>query len=168
MWGNNVDTCGQRHDKSAVLYDAGGWFVLHALAGVFFWGIVVDYFWNYLIVSLALRLQRIAITGKRRFVYTGIITAIGLLIDWLYCVFTWGILTIGGLSVPAIFEEAGLNPGLELSTIVIPIVLIGVVNYLTSRLYLRLDSKRALVFGSMTGILTAPWVIAVLVVFFSW
>lgn len=163
-----MDTYDGKHRKSAIFYDAGGWFLLYMLAGGVFLGVVMDYFWNYLVLFLALRLQRINITRRGRFLYTGIVTALGLLIDWLYCVFTWGILTIPGLRVPAIFEEAGSNPGLELSTIVVPIALVGVVNYLTSRFYLRLAPKSALVVGSIAGILTAPWVIVALVVFFGW
>ena len=163
-----MGTYNGKHRKSTILYDAGGWFLLYMLAGGVFLGVVLDYFWNYLILFLALHLQKINITRKRRFVYTAVITAVGLLIDWLYCVFTWGILTIGSLRVPAIFEKSGLNAGLELSTILIPIALIGVVNYFTSRFYLHLDSKRALVVGLAMAIFTAPWVIVVFVVFFGW
>ena len=146
-----------------ILYDAGGWFLIPMFVGGVFLGVMVDYFWNYLILSLALRWQKISITRKRKFVYTAIITAVGLLIDWLYYEFTWGTLVIGSLRVPAIFERPGLNPGLELSTILIPMALIGAVNYLVSRFHLHLDAKHALVVGAVMAVFTAPWLIVAFV-----
>jgi uncharacterized protein (DUF2062 family) len=142
-----------------VLYDVGGWFLVPMFVGGMFLGVVLDYFWNYLILSLALRWQKVSIARKRRFIYTVIITAIGLLIDWLYYELTWGFLVIGSLRVPPIFESPGLNPGLQVSTILIPMVLIGAANYLASRLYLHLESRRALVVGLAMAVFTAPWLI---------
>jgi len=139
-------------------YDAGGRFWTVIYYGGTVLGLVFNYFWNYLILYLALRWQKISITRKRRFVYTAIITAVGLLIDALYYELTWGLLVIGNLRVPPLFERPGLNPGLELSTILIPMALIGVVNYFVSRLYLHLDKKHALVVGLAMGVFTAPWV----------
>ena len=147
----------------AILYDAGFWFLIPMFVGGVFLGVVIDYFWNYLILYLALRWQKISITIKRRFAYTAIITAVGLLIDWLYYAFTWGTLVIGSLRVPAIFERPGINPGLELSTILIPMALIGVVNYLASHFYLHLDKKHAFVVGLVMAIFTAPWLIVAFV-----
>jgi len=146
-----------------ILYDAGFWFLIPMFVGGVFLGVVIDYFWNYLILYLALRWQKISITIKRRFAYTAIITAVGLLIDWLYYAFTWGTLVIGSLRVPAIFERPGINPGLELSTILIPMALIGVVNYFASRFYLHLDKKHALVVGATMAVFTAPWLIVAFV-----
>lgn len=148
---------------SPILYDAGGWFLIAMFFGAAFSGVVIDYFWNYLILYLALRWQKINITRKRRFVYIAIITAVGLLIDWLYYEFTWGTLVIGSLRVPAIFEMWGTKPSLELSTVLIPMALIGVVNYLASRFYLRLDAKHASVVGATMAIFTAPWLIVAFV-----
>jgi len=154
----------ERQCKSTVLYDAGGWFVLGM---IYFYGpvfgVLIDYLWNYLVLSLALRLQQISIAGKRKSIYAVIITAVGLLIGWLYYKLTWGSLVIGSLRVPAIFESPGLNPGAELSTIVVPMVLVGVVNYLASRFYLHLESRRALVVGSAMAVFTAPWLIVAFV-----
>ena len=147
------------------IYDAGGRFWAAIYYGGTVLGLVFNYFWNYLILYLALRWQKISIARKRRFVYTAIITAVGLLIDVLYYGFTWGTLVIGSLRIPALFERPGLNPGLELSTILIPMALIGVVNYFASRLYLHLDKKHALVVGLAMGVLTAPWVMVAIVLF---
>jgi hypothetical protein len=160
-----MDTQNEKHVKSTTLYDAGGWFLFGGMLGTFaaVLGVVGDYFWNYLILYLALRWQKISIARKRRFVYIAIITAVGLVIDWLYYAFTWGSLAIGSLRVPAIFERPRSNPGLELSTILIPMALIGVVNYLTSRLYLHLDKKPASVVGAAMAVFTAPWLIVAFV-----
>ena len=43
---------GTRHSSSTVLYDAGGWFVFVLFFGVpGAVGLVVDYLWNYLMIS---------------------------------------------------------------------------------------------------------------------
>ena len=102
---------------------AGDWFITAVYYGETLLGVVGNYFWNYLILYLALRWQKISTTKKRRFAYTGIITAVGLLIDALYYEFTWGTPVKHSLPVPGIFETPGLNPGLELSTILIPMAL---------------------------------------------
>jgi hypothetical protein len=158
-----MDTQNENHHKSTIMYDAGGWFLIAMFFGVAFFGVVIDYFWNYLILSLALRWQQISITGKRKMVYITIITALGLLIDWLYYEFTWGTLVIGSLRVPAAFQRSGIQPGLELSTILIPMALIGVVNYFASRFHLHLNVKNALVVGVVMAVITAPWLIVAFV-----
>jgi len=137
---------------------AGDWFITAVYYGETLLGVAGNYFWNYLILYLALRWQKISTTRKRRFAYTGIITAFGLLIDALYYEFTWGTPVKHSLPVPGIFETPGLNPGLELSTILIPMALIGIVNYFVSRFYLHLDKKPALIVGLAMGVFTAPWV----------
>jgi hypothetical protein len=163
IWRKNMDTQHEKHRKSTILYDAGGWFLIPMFFGGVFLGVVVDYFWNYLILYLALRWQKISITRKRRFVYIAIITAVGLLIDWLYYELTWGFLIIGSLRVPPVFEMWGTQPGLELSTILIPMALLWTVNYLASRFYLHLDKKQASVVGAVMAVFTAPWLIVAFV-----
>ena len=144
-------------------YDTVGRFWTAIYYGGTVLGLVFNYFWNYLILYLALRWQKISITRKRRFAYTAIITAVGLLIDALYYELTWGFLVIGSLRVPPLFARPGINPGLELGTILIPMALIGVVNYFVSRLHLHLDKKQALVVGLAMGVFTAPWVMVAVV-----
>ena len=158
-----MDTQHEKHRKSTIMYDAGGWFLAAMFFGGVFLGVVADYFWNYLILSLALRWQKISITRKRRFVYIAIITAVGFLIDWLYYELTWGFLVIGSLRVPPVFERWGTQPGLELSTILIPMALLWAVNYLASRFHLHLDKKHALVVGATMAVFTAPWLIVAFV-----
>jgi hypothetical protein len=147
----------------SALYYAGGrlWAAIYYGGTVL--GLVFNYFWNYFILYLALRWQKISITRKRKFIHTAIITSFGLLIDALYYELTWGLLVIGKLSVPPLFERPGINPGLELTTILIPMALIGLVNYFASRLYLHLDKKQALVVGLAMGVFTAPWLMVAVV-----
>ena len=149
--------------KSTILYDAGGWFLISAFFGVIFVGVALDYFWNFLVFYLTLRWKRISIPIGKKHIYCVIITALGLLIDWLYYELTWGTLVLGSLTVPAAFSRPGLQPGLELSTILIPVVILGAVNFGVSRLYLQLSSRQSVVLGTMMGIFTAPWLIVAFV-----
>lgn len=146
-----------------ILYDLGGWPLVPIFVGVVFFGIVADYAWDYLILSSALRWQKISIIKRTRFIYIAIMGTAGLLIDWLYYELTWGFLVNSNVAVQAMSKGSGLNPGLELSTILVPIVLIGVANYLASRFHLHLDSKRALVVGLAMAVFTAPWLIVAFV-----
>jgi hypothetical protein len=146
------------------LYDFGNGVFISIFIGAVLFGLTVDYFWNYLILSLTLRWQQIDIMRKRRFVYIGIITAVGFVIDWLYYQFTWGTqVVVGSLGVSALFERPGPNLGLELSTILIPMALIGAVNYFGSRFHLHLEKKHALIVGFAMAVFTAPWLIVAFV-----
>jgi hypothetical protein len=146
-----------------ILCDLGGWPLVPIFIGVVLLGIVADYAWDYLILSSALRWQKISIVRKTRFIYIAMMGTAGLLIDWLYYELTWGFLVNRNAGVQAMSQGTGLNPGLELSTILIPMVLIGVANYLASRFHLHLDSKRALVVGIAMAVFTAPLLIVAFV-----
>jgi len=143
-----MDRRNGHHRKSIVLYDLGGWYVI-IIFGVAFSGLVLDYLWNYFVLSLTLRWQHISITRKRKMVYIAIITALGLLIDWLW--------------LYVVFSRPGTQPGLALATIIIPMVLIGLVNLCASRIHLHLSMKNALVVAGMMAVFTAPWLIVVFV-----
>jgi len=149
--------------NSTVLYDAGGWFLIAMLFGISIVGVLIDYFWNFLVLFLTLRWKKISISLKRKFAYCAIITALGLLIDWLYYELTWGTVALGPARVPAYFPRTGVNPILELSTILIPIVVLGAVNFGVSRLFLKTSTKQSLVIGAAMGIFTAPWLIVAFV-----
>ena len=159
----NIRTMDRHNNKSATMYDSGGWFLVFMFFGVAFVGLIIDYFWNYLILFLALRLQHINISIKRKLVYTVIITAFGLIIDWLYYELAWGTAVFGGLRMPTLFPRPGTQPGLEIATIVVPMILIGIVNYFASRLHLHLNRKDGLIVGGMMAVLTAPWLIVAFV-----
>ncbi len=163
MYNNSTMDRQNGHHQIAVLYDAGGWFLMSMFFGVAFIGVVLDYLWNYLVLSATLRWRHINIPRTKKSIYCVIITAFGLLIDWLYYEFTWGTLVLGSLRVPAVFPKPGIQPGLELTTILIPMVLIGVVNYYASRLHLHTDVRNSLVVGAIMAVFTAPWLIVAFV-----
>ena len=144
-------------------YDLGGWPLVPMFVGLVFLGIVTDYSWDYLILSSALRWQKISIMRRTRFIYIAMMGTAGLLIDWLYYELTWGFLVNSNVGVQAMSKGPTPNPGLELSTILIPMVLIGVANYLASRFHLHLDSKRASVVGLAMAVFTGPWLIVAFV-----
>jgi hypothetical protein len=152
---------------TTTLYDAGGWFLVSILGGVYFLGLAFDYFWNYLILFLGLRWLKFSVSHRLKFLYCAIITALGLLIDRLYYELTWGRLVMGSLRVAPVFERAGLQPALEFATILIPMVVIAAVNFGTARLLLRMGLKQAAILGVTMGVLTAPWLITVFVLFFD-
>jgi len=139
--------------------------LLAIAGGVHFLGLAADYFWNYLILFLGLRWLKFSVSHRLKFIYCLIVTALGLLIDWLYYELTWGYLVFGGLRVAPVFERAGLQPALEFATILIPMVLIAAVNFGTARLLLRMGLKQAAILGVTMGVFTAPWLITVFVLF---
>lgn len=150
---------------TTTLHDAGGWFLVTLVGGVGLLGLAFDYFWNYLILFLGLRWLHFSVSHRRKFVYCLIVTALGLLIDWLYYELTWGYLVLGSLRVAPVFERAGLQPALEFTTILIPMVLVAAVNFGTARLLLRMSLKQAAILGATMGVFTAPWLITVFVLF---
>lgn len=154
-----TDTGKQDNRKPFTLYDAGGWFLVAVLTGGYFIGLVIDYFWNYLVFSFSLRRLRFNVTTSRKHVYCAVATVLGLFIDWLYYELAWGFLVVGNLRVPPVFERAGTRPILELSTIIIPIFMLAIVNYCLSRLLLRVTSRQAVILGAVMGFFTAPWLI---------
>jgi hypothetical protein len=148
-----------KDSKSTTLYDAGGWFLIPILGGVMLLGVAADYFWNYLILFLGLRCLKFGVSHRLKFAYCAIVTALGLLIDWLYYELTWGYLVLGGLRVAPLFERPGSQTALEFATILMPMVVIAAVNFGTARLLLRMGLKQAAILGVTMGIFTAPWLI---------
>jgi len=138
------------HQKSTTLYDVGGWLIILAImGGVYFIGIILDYFWNYLVLFFSLRRLHFDINTKRRFIYCLIITGLGLAIDCIYYELSWskaiGIIYIGSLRLPSLFPQPGSQPILELFTIFVPMIMLVLVNFVVSRLYLRMVARQAIV-----------------------
>ena len=151
--------------KSTTLHDVGAWILFPFLFGVIgIVGIVIDYFWNYLIFHLSLRRLDLIFPLGKKITYCLIITAFGLFIDWLYYELAWGGLSVDPVNIPPAFPRAGSEPVLEILTILIPMILIALVNYIVSRLFLKVNNHEGLVIGVMMGIFTAPWLIIVYVV----
>jgi hypothetical protein len=156
---------GELRKKSTTLYDVGGWILFPFLFGVVgIVGVIIDYFWNYLIFHLSLRRLDLIIPLDRKIIYCLIITALGLFIDWLYYELVWGTLSVGPVRIEAAFPRAGSEPVLEILTIVIPMILIASVNYAVSRLLLKVTNREGWIIAVMMGVFTAPWLIIVYVV----
>lgn len=168
----------KKSKSMTTLYDAGGWFLVGILLGVYFVGVVADYFWNYLVLYVTLRklpgngdsqgaisLAR-RITAARKHIYCGIITVLGLAIDWLYYELTWGFLVVGSLRVSPLFPRPGIRPALEFATILVPMAVLMVVNMALSRFYFHLTTRQAVLFGLAMGFFTAPWLIVIAVLYF--
>jgi hypothetical protein len=144
---------------TTTLYDVGVWYLLPILGGMMLVGLAADYFWNYLILFLGLRWLKFGVSHRLKFGFCAIITALGLLIDWLYYELTWGYLVLGGLRVAPLFQRPGSQTALEFATILIPMVIIAAVNFGTARLLLRMGLRQAAILGIIMGVLTAPWLI---------
>lgn len=151
--------------KTLTLHDAGGWYLLPILLGIPVAGVVLDYFWNYLVFILGLRWLHITVSTRSKLIYCAMITGGGLVIDILYYAIAWGVLELGSLRGHPDSPRWGTETVLEISTILIPMALIMAINYMVSRLYLHIDSKQAVILGAIMGFFTAPWAIVVYVVF---
>ncbi len=146
------------------LYDGGGWFLLFLIAGpLAAVGVLLDFAWNYLVFFGTVRLTGIGLPPKRKNWYAVSATAIGLGVDILYYGLTWGPHYVGNSRVPTLFVRPYPNPLLQLATILIPMAAIAVANFGISRFYFSFSPRQALTLGMTMGILTAPWLIVLLV-----
>ena len=145
--------------KAFILYDIGGWYLVAIFSGVYFLGLALDYLWNYLVVSLTLKQLHVNIIKKRKFVYCIIITIIGLCIGWIYYELSWGYLILHELRPPPLFPQPGAQPLLELSTVLIPMILLMIIYLFLSRPFFWLNNRQAFIFSAVTGFFTAPWLI---------
>lgn len=156
---------GDHPQRTLTLRDAGGWYLFPIFLGLPVVGVVLDYFWNFLVLFLSLRWLRISVSMKDKLIYCLMVTGGGLLIDLLYYVITWGVLEMGSLRRHPEFSHLATEPVLEFLTILIPMAAIMALNYAVSRLYLRVDSKQAVILGAIMGFFTAPWAIVIYMVF---
>jgi hypothetical protein len=148
------------------LYDAGGWLLLFMAFGIPVVGVVLDYFWNYLILHLSLRKTEYDIETKRKIIYCLIATGFGLLIDWIYYEVTWGNLILGDFRITAIFQRPVTQRLLEISTIIIPMIVLFIVNFILSISLLDIKKKNSLTVAAFMGIFTAPWLVLAVVFLF--
>lgn len=165
----------KQSEGTTTIYDVGGWFIMAIYFGFCLAGLVLDYFWNYLVLYLTLRkLPRLdknavspvkSISTKRKHIYCVIVTILGLIIDWLYYKLIWGVLVLGSLRIHPVFPMPRVNPPLEFATILMPMLVIMAVNYGISHSYLHITSKQAAVLGAVMGFFTAPWLVVVAVLY---
>ena len=145
-----------RTRKSAVLYDAGGWFIIPIMLGVPIVGLLLDYFWNYLALSLSTRWAHVWVDSGRKHCFCLIVTPVGLVIDWIYYKVVWG----GGMLFhPALFPGSGGHQVIEVATILAPMAILLGEYVIMAELYLHWDFRRSVRLGAIMGALTSPWLI---------
>jgi hypothetical protein len=154
--------------KTVTLYDFGGGILLLAMFGLPF-GIIIDYIWNRIVLSLTLRrLVKVppgALALKRIGYYVFFITVIGLLIDWGYHVLIWDVQDMpGGITrwVPT------LSFGAQMALILPTMLLLLVANIALAIKYLKLERRPALITGGVMAFFTAPWLVPVFPCITGW
>ena len=153
--------------KTLTLHDAGGWYLIPIIFGIPVVGVVLDYFWNFLVLFLSLKWLRISASTGQKFIYCAIVPGGGLVIDIVYYAIVWGVFEFDLWRGHPDSARWGTGPVLEFITILIPIAFIIALNYAVSRLYLHVNSKQAVILGAIMGLFTAPWLIALHVIFLS-
>jgi hypothetical protein len=151
--------------KSIILYDVGGLIILVLFIGIPA-GIIFDYLWNLLVLSVVLpRLlgNKMMITRGERLAYCFFITLLGIIIDWAYFELTWDT-SFGRTTVwiPAMSQT------LQFVWLLLPMVMLFLVNAAISYSYLKLEKKQALIFAAFMGFFTAPWLLPTLPYAFGW
>jgi hypothetical protein len=90
-------------------------------------------------------------------------TFLGIVIDLAYFELTWD--TDFGKS--AVWSPAMAMP-LQLALILMPLIMLGLVNFALSHSYLRLERGPAMKIGAAMGILTAPWLLPIVPYIAGW
>ena len=160
------ETREEKSGKSVTLYDAGGLFIIIALFGIPF-GSLFDYLWNLIVFSIALpRLPggiKIKLSKKKRLAYCLFITLLGIVIDWAYFELTWDThFGKTGIWIPAISQA------LQFVWLLMPMAMIGMVNFALSYAFLKLERKQAMVMGTIMGFFTAPWLLPTVPYILGW
>jgi hypothetical protein len=149
-------------DTATTLYDVGGFFLILMVSGIPL-GSLVDYLWNLLVFSLAVAwLSRRDRSGAsmrpgRKALYCLIVTALGLLIDLAYMEMTWDTDFLGRTHVWA----PAMPIPQQWALIVVPMIMIGMVNYAVSRAFLDFEHKHSIFVGVAMGVFTAPWLLPI-------
>jgi hypothetical protein len=144
---------------SVTLYDAGGWYLAVYFGFAVFLGSLIDYGWNFLVLHLALKRLSLGFKIAKKLIYTLLITIIGFAIDWLYYRIAWGEIWGDNLPIEPLFSARDPHPCLEVATILVPMLVLAVANYILSRLYLKLEVRQAAILSSVMAFFTAPWFI---------
>ena len=161
----NVRTPEKQATGSTTLYDFSYgpmFYYLFATGGALVLGLIIDYVWNWLVLSVALWHPRSpadssaeetapAGTMGRRMLYALFITLIGIPINAMYAVVAWG------WSL-----EPVINMPLQVPLMLMPIGLLWLANYLLSRYFLKLDNRQSATVAAMMAFFTAPWLMLVI------
>lgn len=155
--------------KSVTLYDGGGVFLIWMLLGIPF-GSVLDYFWNYIVLSQTLKrfLKINAFDEKdfikdKRITYGVFITLLGVVIDWAFVELVWDIDLLGR---GAWWPEMDLL--FQLLLIIVPIVMLFAVNFALSWAYLKLNRRQSAIIGIFMAVFTAPWLLVIFPYWAKW
>jgi hypothetical protein len=155
-----------RKSKTVALRDVGGVIIAVIFFGIPF-GIVFDYLWNLLVLSIALpRLpggSKVEISRGSKHAYCFFITLLGIIIDWAYFELTWD--TDFGKSAVWI---PSMSQALQFAWLLLPMVMIFLVNAAIAYSFLKLERKQAIIFGAIMGFFTAPWLLPTLPHIFGW
>jgi hypothetical protein len=152
-----------KRQKALTLYDAGGFFILFILFGIPF-GSAADYLWNLLILSAAIphlsgraSSPRTELTLRRKLAYCFFITLLGIIIDWAYFDLTWDTDFFGKSAVWA----PAMGIPFQLALLIVPMIMLGLVNFALSYSYLKLERRQAITLGVIMGFFTTPWLLPV-------
>ena len=155
--------------KSITLYDGGGIFLIWMLLGIPF-GSVLDYFWNYVVLSQTLkRFLKINTFNEKDFIkdkrvtYTVFATILGVVIDWAYIELVWDVDILGKGA-----WWAEMSMPFQLLLIIVPIAMLFAVNFALAWAYLKLDRRQSVITGITMGVLTAPWLLVIFPYLAKW
>lgn len=126
-------------------------------------GLIIGYFWNFLVLSLTLRhlpanthsqsdIEYIIKNKRTSFVL--LITFLGIIISEAYREFIWDIkLNEIALLVPAMSMQ------LQLVSLLVPMSMLGLVNFALAYSYLKLQQRQAMILAIIMAFFTAPWLL---------
>ena len=157
--------------RTTTVYDVGGLILVWIFFGLPL-GIIFDYFWNLLVLSLTLpRLLGSAasnpesmssgtenITRGRKLSCCFFITLLGVLIDWAYFEMTWYV-SIGSRTQA---WEPAVGMVSQFALLLVPMVMLGLVNFALSYSYLKLERRQAIILGAIMAFFTAPWLLPII------
>jgi hypothetical protein len=154
----------ERIKRSTTLYDFGFGPVFYFVffAGAIVIGIIIDYLWNWLVLTVALwrplrstdptaEITIPRVTIGRRMLYCIPVTVIGIPINAAYYFIVWNWDDTPRFDIP-----------LQVLLITVPIGLLWLMNYLLSKYYLKLDNRQAVTVAVIMAFFTAPWLMLII------
>ena len=148
---------------STTLYDIGlaplFWFLIAGASIVL--GIVIDFLWNWLILTAALWMLKGGgtlaastvpdIRRRHELLYCAWITIIGLFFNWIYFALAWSDEWTPRINLPV-----------QVLLMVPAIGLLWLANFILSRYVLKLDKRQASTVAIIMAVFTAPWLMLIL------